>query len=85
MYFPGDPLPALDPIYLAVPDQGTRERLVARFDIDITLPDWALGHRFDFVLRGSKATPIENSLYANPDRQLDDRSLLAYYRGSQLV
>jgi protocatechuate 3,4-dioxygenase, beta subunit len=60
MYFPGDPLLALDPIYLSVPDQGARERLVARFDLDITSPEWALGYCFDFVLRGRVATPVEN-------------------------
>ena len=61
MYFPGDPLLALDPIYHAVPDQAARERLVAAFDIDITAPEWALGYRFDFVLRGRSATPTEQS------------------------
>jgi protocatechuate 3,4-dioxygenase, beta subunit len=61
MYFPGDPLLALDPIYLAVPDQAARERLVATFDIDITSPEWALGYRFDFVLRGRAATPTEQA------------------------
>jgi protocatechuate 3,4-dioxygenase beta subunit len=61
MYFPGDPLLALDPIYLSVPDPAARERLVARFDIDITAPSWALGYRFDFVLRGRNATPIEQA------------------------
>jgi protocatechuate 3,4-dioxygenase beta subunit len=60
MYFPGDPLLELDPIYLSIPDRGARERLVARFDLDITSPEWALGYRFDFVLRGREATPIEN-------------------------
>ncbi len=59
MYFPGDPLLALDPVYLAVPDQAARERLIAAFDIDITVPEWALGYRFDFVLRGRNATPHE--------------------------
>jgi protocatechuate 3,4-dioxygenase beta subunit len=59
MYFPGDPLLALDPIYLAVPDPAARERLVARFDLDVTSPEWALGYRFDFVLRGRNATPAE--------------------------
>ena len=43
MYFPGDPLLALDPIYLGVPDQTARERLVAVFDLETTKPDWALG------------------------------------------
>lgn len=59
MYFPGDPLLALDPIFLATPDAEARQGLVARFDIDITSPEWALGYRFDFVLRGRNATPVE--------------------------
>jgi protocatechuate 3,4-dioxygenase beta subunit len=59
MYFPGDPLLALDPIYLSIPDQAARERLIAQFDLDITSPEWALGYRFDFVLRGRNATPTE--------------------------
>ena len=52
MYFPGDPLLALDPIFHSVPDEAARQRLVAQFDIEITQPEWALGYRFDFVLRG---------------------------------
>ncbi len=58
MYFPGDPLLALDPIYLAVPADA-RERLISRFDLSLTAPEWALGYRFDFVLRGRSATPLE--------------------------
>lgn len=59
MYFPGDPLLALDPIYKAVKEKG-RELLVSKFDIDITEPNFALGYRFDIVLRGNQATPFEN-------------------------
>jgi protocatechuate 3,4-dioxygenase beta subunit len=59
MYFPGDPLLDLDPIFLATPDKAARERLIAAFDIGITQPAWALGYRFDFVLRGRNATPTE--------------------------
>jgi protocatechuate 3,4-dioxygenase beta subunit len=59
MYFPGDPLLAFDPIYNAVPDRAARERLIAAFDIDLTEPDFALGYRFDVVLRGRSATPME--------------------------
>ncbi len=59
MYFPGDPLLALDPIYNATPDPAARARLVAGFDIDVTQPEWALGYRFDIVLRGPAATPME--------------------------
>ena len=60
MYFPGDPLLALDPIFHAVPDEAARNRLVAKFDMDLTEADWALGYRFDVVLRGRDATPMEH-------------------------
>jgi protocatechuate 3,4-dioxygenase beta subunit len=59
MYFPGDPLFAFDPIYNGVP-AGARERMVACFDLDLTEPEFALGYRFDIVLRGPKATPTES-------------------------
>lgn len=60
MYFPGDPLLPLDPIYHGIPDQGARDRLIAAYDHDITQPEWALGYRFDIVVCGPKATPFEN-------------------------
>jgi protocatechuate 3,4-dioxygenase beta subunit len=56
MYFPGDPLLELDPIFNAVP-APCRDRLVARFDLAVTEPEWALGYRFDLVVRGPRATP----------------------------
>jgi protocatechuate 3,4-dioxygenase beta subunit len=59
MYFPGDPLLDLDPIFHAVPDAAARARLVAAFDIGVTEPGQALGYRFDIVLRGRAATPME--------------------------
>ena len=58
MFFPGDPLQALDPIYQSVPEHA-RDRVVARFDIDETRPDWALAFRFDIALRGANVTPFE--------------------------
>lgn len=58
MYFPGDPLHALDPIFQSVPE-AARPRLIASYDHDITEPEWALGYRFDIVLHGSDATPFE--------------------------
>lgn len=57
MYFEGDPLLAYDPIYQSVPDADARTRLVAPFDLELTEPGWALGYRFDIVLRGRDATP----------------------------
>jgi protocatechuate 3,4-dioxygenase beta subunit len=59
MYFPGDPLLDQDPILDAVPDPAGRQRLVAGFDLDTTVPEWALGYRWDIVLRGREATPTE--------------------------
>ena len=59
MYFPGDPLFAFDPILQSVRDEKARQRLVAAFDMETTEPEWALGYRFDIVLRGRDATPFE--------------------------
>jgi protocatechuate 3,4-dioxygenase beta subunit len=56
MYFPGDPLFEFDPIFHSVRDAKARELLVARFDLDTTVPEWALAYRFDIVLR---RTPFE--------------------------
>lgn len=61
MYFPGDPLLPLDPVFNSVPDASARDRLIARFDLDVTQPDHALGYRFDLVLRGRGATPFEDT------------------------
>jgi protocatechuate 3,4-dioxygenase beta subunit len=58
MYFPDDPLLAVDPIYQAAPE-GARSRLLSSYDHDVTAPEWALGYRFDIVLRGAGATPFE--------------------------
>jgi len=58
MYFPDDPLIEIDPIANAVP-MPYRQRMVARFDMETTRPNWALGYLFDIVLRGRDATPME--------------------------
>ncbi|WP_332681388.1 protocatechuate 3,4-dioxygenase subunit beta [Bosea sp. (in: a-proteobacteria)] len=59
MYFPGDPLFKYDPIFQSITDASVRERLISRFDLDTTEPEWALGYQFDIVLRGREATPTE--------------------------
>ncbi|WP_394166773.1 protocatechuate 3,4-dioxygenase subunit beta [Neptunomonas phycophila] len=59
MYFPGDPLLDLDPIYQSVP-AGARERMISEFSIDVTEEGFALGYIFDIVLRGVSATPMES-------------------------
>jgi protocatechuate 3,4-dioxygenase, beta subunit len=59
MYFPGDPLFAYDPIFQSVRDPRARERLVCAFDLDTTVPEWALAYHFDVVLGGPTETPME--------------------------
>jgi protocatechuate 3,4-dioxygenase beta subunit len=61
MYFPGDPLFPLDPIFNSIHSEQARQRLISRFDIDTTQPEWALGYQFDIVLRGREATPFEEA------------------------
>jgi protocatechuate 3,4-dioxygenase beta subunit len=60
MYFPGDPLFAFDPIFQSVPDEKARQRMISRFDLETTQPQWAAGYKFDIVLRGPEATPFES-------------------------
>jgi protocatechuate 3,4-dioxygenase beta subunit len=58
MYFPGDQLFDQDPIYNAVPEVA-RPRLISSLDLTRAVPEWALAYRFDIVLRGREATPME--------------------------
>jgi protocatechuate 3,4-dioxygenase beta subunit len=59
LYFPGDPLFYQDPIFMSAPE-AARGRLVASFDLEHTMPEWALAYRFDIVLRGRNATPLDD-------------------------
>jgi protocatechuate 3,4-dioxygenase beta subunit len=59
MYFPGDPLFGQDPIFQSVNDPRARERMISRFDLEVTEPEWALAYNFDIVLRGRNAIPME--------------------------
>jgi protocatechuate 3,4-dioxygenase beta subunit len=61
MYFPDDPLFPYDPVWNSIPDAAARQRLIARFDLENTVEEWALGFEFDIVLRGREATPMEES------------------------
>jgi protocatechuate 3,4-dioxygenase beta subunit len=58
-FFPGDPLIPLDPILNSVPSKSGRERLIASYAHEVSEPEWALGYRFDIVLRGRQQTPFE--------------------------
>ncbi len=61
MYFPDDPLFGQDPIFNSIPDERGRERLISSFDLEATVPEWALGFKWDVVLRGREATPFESN------------------------
>jgi protocatechuate 3,4-dioxygenase beta subunit len=60
MYFPGDPLFYQDPIFNGVRDEAARKRMVSAYDHATTVEEWATGYRFDIVLGGSAATPVED-------------------------
>ena len=60
MYFPDDPLFFQDPIWNSIPDLASRDRLIARYDHDVTEQEWALGFRFDIIVRGPARTPFDN-------------------------
>jgi protocatechuate 3,4-dioxygenase, beta subunit len=59
MYFPGDPLLPFDPIFNCTADEKARNRLISLFDWETTIPAQALGYRFDIILSGREATPME--------------------------
>lgn len=59
MYFPGDPTLPFDPIFNSTPDAQVRNRLISRFSMEDTVPDWAHCYKFDITLGGSAATPFE--------------------------
>ncbi|MDA8117307.1 MAG: protocatechuate 3,4-dioxygenase subunit beta [Actinomycetota bacterium] len=60
MYFPGDPLLDYDPIYQSIRSEKARGRLISAFDWETTRPEWAIGYRFDIVIGGHLATPMED-------------------------
>ena len=62
MYFPGDPLLDYDPMYLSIADERARQRLISTFDWETTIPETALGYKFDIILRGRDETPMDNYL-----------------------
>ena len=59
MFFPGDPLLPFDPIFNCTADEKARNRLISVFDWETTIPEHALGYRFDIILAGREATPWE--------------------------
>jgi protocatechuate 3,4-dioxygenase, beta subunit len=65
MYFEGDPLIRHDPIIHTTPDEDAIQRLIARVDMNATIPLDTLAYRWDIVLRGRRSTLFENKLQGN--------------------
>jgi protocatechuate 3,4-dioxygenase beta subunit len=59
MYFPDDPLHPLDPIFNSAPTEKARKSMIARYDHNVTEPEWALGYRWNIVVRGIDGTHFE--------------------------
>ncbi|WP_171132871.1 MULTISPECIES: protocatechuate 3,4-dioxygenase subunit beta [unclassified Ruegeria] len=59
-YFEGDPLIPLCPIVQTIPDQNAIEQLVARLDLNATIPLDSVAYKFDIILRGRRSTLFEN-------------------------
>ncbi|MBW4709118.1 protocatechuate 3,4-dioxygenase subunit beta [Roseobacter sp. YSTF-M11] len=65
LYFEGDPLIDKCPIVQTIPDEKARAQLVARLDLNATIPLDAIAYRFDIVLRGRRSTLFENRQEGN--------------------
>jgi protocatechuate 3,4-dioxygenase beta subunit len=58
MYFPGDPMLDIDPIYNSVPDREARKRMICTLDLHAGIEQIAIAYRWDIVLAGAKSTPM---------------------------
>jgi len=60
LYFEGDPLIPICPIVQTLPDKEAINALVAKLDMNATIPLDTIAYRFDIVLRGRRSTYFEN-------------------------
>lgn len=65
LYFEGDPLIPLCPIVKTIPDPDAIEQLIAKLDLNSTIPLDSIAYKFDIVLRGRRSTLFENRLEGN--------------------
>lgn len=65
LYFEGDPLIKTCPIVATIPDPDAVEQLIARLDMNATIPLDTIAYKFDVVLRGRRSTLFENRLEGN--------------------
>ena len=62
LYFEGDPLIDKCPVLHTISNPEAIDKLVARLDMNATIPLDAIAYHFDIVLRGRRATLFENRL-----------------------
>lgn len=60
LYFEGDPLIPKCPIVQTIPDPTAIEQLIAKLDMNATIPLDSIAYKFDIVLRGRRSTWFEN-------------------------
>ncbi|MDB6179872.1 protocatechuate 3,4-dioxygenase subunit beta [Paracoccus fistulariae] len=65
LYFEGDPLIPHCPIVKTIPDPDAIEQLIAKLDLNATIPLDSIAYKFDIVLRGRRSTMFENRLEGN--------------------
>lgn len=65
LYFEGDPLIKICPIVNTIPDEQAIDQLIARLDLNATIPLDTIAYKFDIVLRGRRSTLFENRLEGN--------------------
>lgn len=65
LYFEGDPLIPLCPIVATIPDADAIQQLIARLDMNASVPLDCIAYKFDIVLRGRSSTLFENRLEGN--------------------
>ena len=58
MYFPGDPLLELDPVFTSIPDEEARKRMICTLALERGVEGDALGYVYEIVLRGAKSKPF---------------------------
>ncbi|MEP3045686.1 MAG: protocatechuate 3,4-dioxygenase subunit beta [Roseibium sp.] len=64
-YFEGDPLIPKCPIISTIPDPDAVEQLVARLDMNASVPLDSIAYKFDIILRGRRSTLFENRQEGN--------------------
>lgn len=64
-YFEGDPLIGKCPIVKSIPDPAAVDLLIAKLDLNATIPLDSIAYKFDIILRGRRSTLFENRLEGN--------------------